>query len=141
MSDHDRPLDARGQRDARLAAKFILGEQTVPEIILSSTAARARATAETVSDACGCNDGPLLMPELYLTDLLGCLDRIRALPDDCSTAMIVGHNPGLEDMNGFLTGEQRPLRTADLIILRLLGERWIDLGREGSCELVRIWRP
>jgi phosphohistidine phosphatase len=141
MSDHDRLLDARGERDARLAGSFILGEQTVPELILSSTAARARATAEAVSQACGDDNTPLLLPELYLADLVICLDQIRALPDDCSTVMVVGHNPGLEELIEYLTGERCPLGTAALAGLRLPVEHWIDLGRMGSCELVRMWRP
>jgi phosphohistidine phosphatase len=141
MHDHDRPLNAGGRREARLAGSIILDGGPAPDLILSSTAARARETAEAIGEACCGGSAPLLLPQLYLADLLVCLDCIRALPEDCSTAMIVGHNPGLEELNGFLTGEQRPLRTAGLAILRLLVERWSDLGRQGGCELLRIWQP
>jgi len=140
MSDHDRMLDTGGRCDAQLAGSFILSEQMVPELILSSTAARARATAEAASQACGC-DSTLLLPELYLADLTECLGQIRALPDDCSIAMFVGHNPGLEELIEYLTAERCPLGTAHLATLRLPVERWIDLGRMGSCELLRRWRP
>jgi phosphohistidine phosphatase len=141
MSDHDRPLGARGNREARLAGDFILHEQLVPEIILSSTAARASATAQAVREACAGPVEPTLLPELYLADHELCLGQLLVLPDGVGTAMLVGHNPGLEDLIEALTGERRPLSTAALAQVRLPGERWLDAGKAGRAALVRLWRP
>jgi len=141
MNDHDRPLDARGQRDAQLAADFILGEQTVPDITLSSTAARARQTAEAVCGTCGNHDSLVQLPELYLADHEEWLSQLRLLSERCETVMVVGHNPGLEGLIEALTGKKIPLYTSSLARISLAVEHWKELGRQSRGLLVQLWQP
>jgi phosphohistidine phosphatase len=141
MSDHDRPLDARGQRDAQRAAQFILGEQAVPDIILSSTAARARQTAEAVCDACGNRDALVRLPELYLANHAEWLNQIRLLSEGCETVMLVGHNPGLEGLVEALTGEKYPMYTSSLARVSLAIEHWKELEERSRALLVQRWQP
>jgi phosphohistidine phosphatase len=141
MSDHDRPLDARGRRDVERAAGLILEERIVPDLTLSSTAARARQTAAAIGEACGRSDSQMMLQELYLADLEQWLGQLSAIPDDCETVMLVGHNPGLEELIETLTGERIALCTAALARLHVQVERWSDLGRRTKAALVQIWQP
>jgi phosphohistidine phosphatase len=53
LADHDRPLNRRGKRDTPLMGRLLKKEDLVPEIIISSTATRARSTAEAVAKSSG----------------------------------------------------------------------------------------
>jgi phosphohistidine phosphatase len=141
MSDHDRPLDERGRHDAECAAGFIVGERVLPDLTLSSTAVRARQTAEAIGEACGRSDSQMMLHELYLADLEQWLGQLRALPDDYDTVMLVGHNPGLEGLIETLTGERVLLCTAALARLDVPVESWSDLGRRAKAALVQLWQP
>ena len=65
LADHDRPLNKRGKRDAPLIGRLLKKEDLVPEIIISSTATRARSTAEAVSKASGYRGEIVLNKSLY----------------------------------------------------------------------------
>jgi phosphohistidine phosphatase len=55
--------------------------------------------------------------------------------------MVVGHNPGLEELLQDLTGKYEPLPTAALAYLRLPIENWAELADDAAGELVHVWRP
>ena len=138
--DHERPLNARGERDAPRMGQLARDEQLRPELIVSSDAVRARMTASAMADATG---GQLLLdPRLYhagATDILAALRSV--VQENVATVMIVGHNPGLEELIAQLTGERENLPTAALARLALPIERWSDLDTSTRGTLVGLWRP
>ena len=138
--DHERPLNARGERDAPRMGQLARDEQLLPELIVSSDAVRARMTACAMADATG---GQLLLdPRLYhagATDILAALRSV--VQENVATVMIVGHNPGLEELIAQLTGERENLPTAALARLALPIERWSDLDTSTRGTLVGLWRP
>jgi phosphohistidine phosphatase len=141
MSDHDRPLDESGERDAKRIGRLIRSEGAAPDLIMSSTAERARRTAELISEACSGGQPPWLVPDLYLAGQAEWLRQLGALPDEYHTVMLVGHNPGLEGLLEALTGSEEMLSTAALADLQLAIDDWSELPRAPSGRLQRLWRP
>jgi phosphohistidine phosphatase len=142
LADHDRPLKKRGRRDAPRMGQLIQEEGLVPDLILSSTARRARDTAEAVADNCS-YDGELIMTrDLYHSgpeDYLYVLQNLEG--DDHDRVMVVGHNPGLEDFLELLTDEYERLPTAAMAQVELPIESWRDIDQDIQGELINLWRP
>ena len=105
LTDHDRPLNKRGKRDAPRIGALLKNEHRVPEAIISSTAIRARTTAEAVSKASGYKGEIKLNRSLYASGPEAYFDVMHDLSDDLIRVLIVGHNPGLEEVVEMLTGE------------------------------------
>ncbi|MDO5735814.1 MAG: histidine phosphatase family protein [Propionibacteriaceae bacterium] len=99
LTDHDRPLNARGERDAPTMAKRLADAGVRPEIILTSTAVRARMTAEAQSTALGCE--LTLVPTLYGASASTLMSH--AARSGARTVMIVAHDPGMTDLTGDLS--------------------------------------
>jgi phosphohistidine phosphatase len=141
IEDHDRPLNKRGQRDAPRMGLFLREKQLIPELILSSTARRARDTALKVTEACGYTGEVRLLSELYLAEPERYLDVVRVLPETVGHVMLVGHNPGLEQLLERLVGEAHPLPTAALAVVELPVDRWEQSGPPPTGELRGLWLP
>src|SRR6266487_1946293 len=91
LADHDRPLNKRGKRDAALMGRLLKREDLVPDIIISSTATRARATAETVAKASGYKGEIVLNKSLYAAEPEAYLCILHDLSDKYVRVLIVGH--------------------------------------------------
>ena len=142
LADHERPLNARGKRDAPRMGRLARDERLGPDLIISSDAVRARLTAEAMAEAIGYRRQILLDARLYHASPAEILAALRrAVQDDVSTVMIVGHNPGLEELMAQLTGDREPIPTAALAQIALPIQRWADLhpSTRGAC--VGLWRP
>jgi len=141
LDDHDRPLKKRGRHDAPLMGELLVREGLVPDRVITSTAARARQTAELAAEACGFQGEIELSGEIYLSGPDAYLDALRALPNDVERAMVVGHNPDVEDLVLLLGGRTEVMPTAALAAVDVPVDRWRDL-REGRPGKMRgIWRP
>lgn len=94
LDDIDRPLNKRGLRDAPFMGKLLRGRDVQPDRLLSSTAKRARTTAEFFADQLEVPKTQIeLREEIYEAFPEDVLDLIQSLPDDLSTVLIFGHNP------------------------------------------------
>jgi phosphohistidine phosphatase len=100
--DHSRPLTGRGRRQTSQVAEHMAAQQAaggpVPELILSSSAARALMTAEPVHGALGPAVSFEVERGLYQAGPDDIIDRLRLLPDETTGVMIVGHNPTFHDL-------------------------------------------
>jgi phosphohistidine phosphatase len=98
LADHQRPLAPRGERDARLIAKHL--EETLPsgpELVLCSTAVRTRQTLELVAEGLG--DPRVEFDDaIYGASAGGLMTRLRSVPEDVESVLVIGHNPGLHDL-------------------------------------------
>lgn len=95
VADHDRPLNARGRRDAPVAGHLIAQVRPDFDVVLVSTAKRAQQTWELASPAV-VTRRRIDVPELYLASAEAMLRRLRDV--DADTAIVVSHNPGTEDL-------------------------------------------
>ena len=98
LTDHDRPLNKRGKRDAPRMGEILRSAHLMPEAITSSTAARARATAEAVAKASGYKGKIALNRSLYAAGPEAYLKVLHELSDHYKRVLVVGHNPGLEEL-------------------------------------------
>ena len=141
LGDHERPLNSRGRRDAPRMGELVREYALMPDIVISSDAVRARLTAEAMAEAAHYPGEILLDQRLYLAspdDILSLLRRVR---QNAETVMIVGHNPGLEELVEQLTGERQDLPTAALAQIVLPIDRWRDLTLSTRGTLMGHWRP
>jgi phosphohistidine phosphatase len=141
LDDHERPLNKRGRRDAPRMGRLVQEEGLVPDLILSSTAVRARATAEAVAEASGYQGTLTLTRELYGAGPTAFLEALSRLDDHYDRVMVVGHNPGLEQLLRTLTHTEHALPTAALAKVEIDIEAWSELHRLRRGKLVQLWRP
>ena len=101
LADHERPLSPRGRRDAKRIADHIRRLGIAPALVLCSTSRRTRETLELVRPALDAATVSL-EPELYAASADTLLERLHAVPGEVASVMLIGHNPGLEDLARFL---------------------------------------
>ena len=141
LDDHDRPLSKRGQKTAPLMGKWIAEQDAVPELILSSTAKRAKSTAKKAAKAMGYEGEIHYDQSLYLAPPDAYLQAVRSYANTQTRVMIVGHNPGLEALIHMMTGTDKALPTAALADIRLDIASWQELQSETTGQLDHLWLP
>ena len=144
ISDKDRPLNSRGQRDAPKVGQLLIKEQLVPDLILTSSAKRARQTANLVVGSSQYAHGITEVSQFYLAQPLAYMSYLSDLPDHYSRVMVIGHNPGLELLIDELTGCHENMPTAALAQVCLPIDNWpeiLSLSNKNRGQLIRLWRP
>jgi phosphohistidine phosphatase len=141
LEDHERPLKKRGRRDSKLIAKVINKQNLIPDLILSSSAARAKETAEIVAENLKKKTNILFIKELYMGEPQDYLNALSEISDDIESVMIVAHNPGLEAYLQIIDGEIESVPTAGLGHLVLAVDHWKDVSFDTMGDLVGFWRP
>jgi len=137
LSDKQRPLNPRGERDAPLMGQRILRHGIRPSLILTSPAQRARTTAKIIAKEINYPIEFLQREDgLYLASLDDLLDVVVAQDNGFNNLMIVGHNPGLTDFANFLVpGLSDNLPTAGVVSVQLDIEDW-NLYAQPQAELL-----
>lgn len=141
LPDHDRPLNNRGNRDAPRMGQLIKDEGVVPDLIVTSTALRARTTASKVAEACGYASPIEQAQSLYHAYPDDYVRFLRRLSGEQSSVLVVGHNPGLEDLVEAFSGQYESMPTAALAHLVVEIEHWAEISLETAGRLIHIWRP
>ncbi len=98
LPDHERPLAQRGRRDAKRIGKHLVRLGIEPELVLCSSARRARETLEGIRPALGTTSTVKVDPDLYGASSDKLLEQIRGVPEGVTSLMLIGHNPGLQDL-------------------------------------------
>jgi len=140
LTDHDRPLNKRGKRDAPRMGEILRSEHLMPEAITSSTAARARATAEAVAKASGYKGKIALNRSLYAAGPEAYLKVLHELSDHYKRVLVVGHNPGLEELLEMFTDETQLMPTCTLAHVKFSIDSWIELDYKTKGQLAGIWQ-
>jgi phosphohistidine phosphatase len=140
LRDFDRPLAERGRRDAPRMARALVALDSAPDFIVSSPAARARETIEAVR-----SEGQLIAPlefdeNIYDASTAALMRIVRRLPDEHRRVLMVGHNPGFEDLLTRLTGERGRMPTAAIACIEFQVDRWDDI-EDGQGKLVWLLTP
>ncbi len=124
QKDFDRPLNARGTKAAPLIGKFIRKQKVVPDLVLSSPAERARQTTALVLNAAKVAAELRYDERIYEASAARLLEVVSQIEEGVNVAMIVGHNPGMEELLLALTSEVRHVPTAALASIALDIEKW-----------------
>jgi phosphohistidine phosphatase len=149
VADHERPLASRGRRDAKALGTWLRAAGVTPDLVVVSTAQRTRETWELASDTLGAPSRVMLDDRVYAASVDELLSVVKGVPSSTATTVLVGHNPGaeelamlLEDGKGF-QGDLMRLRakfpTNGVAILDVPGP-WARTGK-GSCRLVLVATP
>ena len=143
LPDLNRPLKTRGKRGAQRIGAWLWQQDLRPDLIISSPAERAINTAHKCCKSAGRSTADLVIEEqrLYLASLKDLLGILGELPADLARIMLVGHNPGLEELLHHLAGDTvtvpddgKLLPTASLARLSLPAD-WHNLaGNSGTLE-------
>jgi phosphohistidine phosphatase len=145
--DFDRPLNGRGRRAATRIGRALREEGLAFDKVIASPALRVRQTIEGVEEGYGQRLHPAFDKRIYMASSLTLLELAQELGHGAQHMLLVGHNPGLEDL--VLTcAEPSPLRdqaaekypTATLATLEWPAESWPAIT-EGGADLTRFIRP
>jgi phosphohistidine phosphatase len=143
LADHERPLAPRGRKAAKRLARWLVENEVRPELVLCSTATRARETLEWIEPGLG---SPAVSFEdaLYGAAAESLLARLRDVSDEIADVLLVGHNPGLADLCLLLAraGPDRArveanLPTGALAVLEAEVGRWSEL-EPGCAQLTKL---
>ena len=137
--DVDRPLAGRGRRQAPGAGSWLAEHVDAVDLAVVSPARRARSTWDLVAAELPVLPQTRIDDRAYAASARELLTVVRELPDEIATAVLVGHNPGLEDLVSRLTGEWTPLPTSALAVIALSGS-WASTA-PGAATLLASGRP
>ena len=141
LDDPDRPLNSRGRQAAERMGRLMRDERIEIDLVICSTARRTRETADRLfADR---KETPTMhyLDELYHADAPTLARVTSQISDQVSSLMIIGHNPGLEEVLLRLTGELHPFPTAMLAWLEMELSSWKEFSDATRAELARVWRP
>jgi phosphohistidine phosphatase len=146
LADHDRPLAPRGRRAAKVMAKHLGRKGIAPELVLCSPSRRTRQTLTRIAPSMGKSADVQFEPGLYAASAPVLLEVLHEVPDEVESVMLIGHNPGIQDLAlslaraGSKSARVRSkFPTAALATLEHNGS-WRELA-PGSAELVSFVKP
>ncbi len=142
LADHDRPLNKRGRRDAPRMGKRLAKAGVHPDLMVTSTAVRARVTAETIAPEIGYPVAHIMMDqEIYHAGTTGLLELIRNLGDANDHVMLFAHNPVITELVNHLTGSDlENVPTCGIAHIRFETDSWKNVG-SAAAELLEFDYP
>lgn len=145
LDDFERPLAGRGLTDAPAMGSFLKKTGYKPDIIISSPAQRALETTLAVSEVNNLEKDSIRWDrDLYLSGADAYLSAIAGIPDKAEKAVLVGHNPNIEELASLLCSGTRNsgfrVPTAGLICFESYSLQWKDV-KPGTCHLKWMMIP
>lgn len=149
VADHDRPLADRGRNAAPIIGAYMAREKLIPDLALVSPARRAQETWKLVGEALPKKVAQQDGSEIYEVAAGQILEAIRGVKPGIRTLLMVGHNPGMEDLAALLTKHgdadaigrmKEKFPTAALAVIDFDLEGWADVA-SGSGYLERFVTP
>lgn len=141
IADHDRKLNKRGKRDAPRIASLLEKHQLVPNVILSSSAVRACKTATLVAESSPFSGDILTTSQLYMASPYDIMSAIDALDDSYTRALVIGHNPGMQQLVCHLTARDESFPTAAVAAFEIPVASWSFIDMDQTAKLIGLWRP
>lgn len=130
MLDIERPLNSRGRKASQLVGGFLKKEKIIPDLILCSSAVRARQTTDIVMEAAKLSTDLRFDERIYEAGSLRLLEVVRQIEKSKKNVLLVGHNPGLEGFLELLTGTVKTIPTGTLSKVVLKASNWADISDE-----------
>lgn len=140
LADFDRPLNDRGLEAAPFMGEYIAANNLIPEAVLTSPARRAEQTARLVKETASIPTSIAFDERIYEASPRALAQVVSELDGQIGSAMLVGHNPGIEGFIRFLTGDVESMPTASLAIIDLDIQDWKEVGPEKG-TVRQIARP
>jgi len=150
IRDFDRPLNAKGARAARAMGRHMRAADLRFDHVIASPAVRVIETLDGIWDGYGRRLAPEWDRRIYMATAAALLDVVRETPADTERLLLVGHNPGLEELvlmlvpagadDALREGVEEKFPTASLAEIVFETERWADID-EDMGRLARFVRP
>ena len=129
MADFERPLKGRGKEAAEEIGLFLASKKVTVSALIVSPALRTRQTIDIVLRQAPLGVEPHFDRRIYEASLGTLVQIVSEISDDKQSAMLVGHNPGMEEILAFLTREARHMPTGALARINLECASWKEAGR------------
>lgn len=140
QTDFERPLNPRGLKAAPFMGELMAKKGFEPSVIISSPAMRAKTTARSVKDAGSFSAEIVFEKDIYEASPNALRQVVSEIGDDHASALLVGHNPGIEGFIHYLTGHLEPMPTAALAVIGLDIDKWCETNNNCG-TLLHIFRP
>jgi phosphohistidine phosphatase len=138
MADADRPLTARGRRDATAAGEHLRDLDLMPQLVLCSPAVRTRQTLDALR--LGSDSTVSYERRIYHNDVDLLFDLIKTVTGEAESVLVIGHNPALHQLVADLGApELDRFPTSACAVLTIEGA-WAGLA-PGGAVLSSYWTP
>lgn len=127
LADFDRPLNSRGQKAAPFMGELLARNGYAPDLIISSPAKRAIDTGRAVALGGGFDCPIDTDHQIYEASVMRLLDVTTGIDDLAGSALLVGHNPGMEGFVSYLSGEFHTMPTAAVAIFEIDVRSWSQI--------------
>ena len=127
VADHDRPLAGRGRKEAALAGRWLRENAADIDLVVCSSAKRARQTWKLVAKQLDNAPPARVDDRLYAASVRGLLAVVGKLPESARAVLLIGPNPGLEELVADLGGVGWPMKTSSIAVLSSRSE-WAEVG-------------
>ena len=141
QSDHERPLNRRGKRDAPNMAGWLAECNLIPDLILVSSSQRTRETVGLMKEIWQTDPKIDYQEGLYHSSPEEIIAAVQSNPGEHQTVMVVAHNPGMTSLVSHFAGDFVEMPTAAIAIFQPTCESWSDLRPDTSMQLVEHKRP
>jgi phosphohistidine phosphatase len=139
-TDHQRPLNKRGQRAAPLVGARLRDLGWIPDLVIASDSERTRETWQHMQAEFPHSIEEHFSSSFYHGGLAAIASACIMLTEDISTLLVLGHNPGWEDAVADLSGQWVRMTTANAALLESDAEDWAE-AMEANWVLVEVLRP
>ena len=130
LSDFDRPLNERGKKAAHAIGRYIRKHKMIPDLVLSSPAVRARETTGIITTTAKLTAEIRYDQRVYEADPPRLVQVLSQIENNFCSVLLVGHNPGIEELISLLTGSSQHMPTAALAKIRLEGaDDWSEISQ------------
>ncbi|WP_418641144.1 SixA phosphatase family protein [Sulfurimonas sp. ST-27] len=133
LDDFDRPLNKRGRHDAPMMGERLRKKKSMPDLILSSPAKRAKMTAESIAKKVHYNKKKIVYDQnIYEADVSTLEDILMDIDDKYNTVFLVGHNPGLNELAEHYAGYTENLPTCGIVSIAFTCKQWKDIDSDNA---------
>lgn len=129
LTDIERPLNGRGKKAAPVIGKHMRKVGASPDRILVSPAKRTRQTAKLTLEEAKSTAQPEFDERIYAADYSQLMEVLSEVSAEAAEVLLIGHNPGMEDLHEMLTGSYERFPTAALARIELSIESWSDIAK------------
>ena len=137
LSDIERPLNGRGRKAAETLGAFPKREKVMVDLVLSSSAVRARQTTDRVLAAANISTDVRFDERIYEAEVPRLLEIVKQIENTKKSVLLVGHNPGFEEFLEWLTGAIETMQTGALAKVILKNSAWEQIqGKTGTLEWI-----
>jgi len=140
LRDFDRSLSDQGRKQAERVGKYLKEQNIGPDLVLSSTALRARETGELLLTAAGCISEVRYDQRIYEASRQQLLEVVSEIEDGKNEVLLVGHNPGIEELLRQLTGRFESMGTCTLAKIATGASQWAEAAAEKG-DLNWLFKP